>query len=180
RHSFIHHVFFSSFYAVLILLAGAVFTTRAVAQTGPATAPADNTPSYAALADLLENDKARDKLIEQLRSLAPEGVQAPAAGVAPPTRAEPSRDPAGLPLSQRLAIDLQTFTASLLHDTAATMTAVRAALSGEPVPGNHLRASLPALSVLLFTIVGTLLAYAAFRVLAGFGFARLNAWILDD
>ena len=180
RNSFIHHVFFSSFYAVLILLAGAVFTTRAVAQTGPATAPADNTPSYAALADLLENDKARDKLIEQLRSLAPEGAQAPATGVAPPTRAEPSRDPAGLPLSQRLAIDLQTFTASLLHDTAATMTAVRAALSGEPVPGNRLRASLPALSVLLFTIVGTLLAYAAFRVLAGFGFARLNAWILDD
>ncbi|UYO94175.1 mechanosensitive ion channel domain-containing protein [Pollutimonas sp. M17] len=162
------------------MLAAAVFTTRAVAQTGPATAPADNTPSYAALADLLENDKARDKLIEQLRSLAPEGAQAPAAGVAQPTRAEPSRDPAGLPLSQRLAIDLQTFTAGLLHDTAATMTAVRAALSGEPVPGNRLRASLPALSVLLFTIVGTLLAYAAFRVLAGFGFARLNAWILDD
>ncbi|MFW7341810.1 mechanosensitive ion channel domain-containing protein [Pollutimonas sp. H1-120] len=182
RHSFIPHLFFSCFYVVLILLAGAAFPTRAIAQTDSAAAPpARNTPSYAALADLLENDKARDKLIEQLRSLAPADAQDPAAGsVASPAQAQSNRNPADLPLSQRLAVQLQTFTAGVLHDTAATMAAVRAALSGKAVPGNHLRASLPALNVLLFTLLGTLLAYAVFRALAKFGFARLNSWILDD
>ncbi len=177
RHIFIPYIFLSCFYAVLILLASAAFPTRAIAQTDPAS----NTPSYAALADLLENDKARDKLIEQLRSLAPADAQGSAADSgAPPAQAQPSRNPADLPLSQRLALELQTFTAGVLRDTAATMDAVRAALSGEPVPGNHLRASLPALNMLLLTLLGTLLAYAVFRALAKFGFARLNSWILND
>lgn len=178
RHTFIHHVFFPSFFSVLILLMGTAFTPSATAQTDPATA--HNDPSYAALADLLENDKSRDKLIEQLRSLAPEGEAGSGAGAAPSEQAPAQRDPAGLPLSQRLAVGLQTFTAGILHDTAATMTAVRAAISGKPVPGNHLRASLPALRILLFTILGTLLAYFVFRTLARFGFARLNSWILND
>ncbi|MGB3290489.1 MAG: mechanosensitive ion channel domain-containing protein [Burkholderiaceae bacterium] len=156
-----------------------MFTSRAIAQTGPATTPAHDTPSYAALADLLEDDKARDKLIEQLRSLAPAGAQDTATHAA--TQAQTATSPPAAPsLSQRLATDLQTFTAGMLHDTSATMAALRAALGGERIPGNHLRASLPALNILLFTLLGTLLAYALFRALARFGFARLNRWILND
>src|SRR3546814_10645709 len=67
-----------------------------------------------------------------------------------------------------------------MHDMAATMAAIRAAIGKDAAPDNHLRASLPALNVLLFTILGTLLAYIVFRFLAKFGFARLNVCILQD
>src|SRR5690606_2181422 len=89
-------------------------------------------------------------------------------------------DPDKLGLSQRLAAGLQNFTASVLHDTSATMAAVRAAISGQSTPGNRLQAFLPALQLLLFAVLGTLLAYFIFRSLAKLGFARLNVWILQD
>ncbi|NYT85038.1 mechanosensitive ion channel [Pusillimonas harenae] len=162
-------------FAVLLLLSGMAFAPGAAAQA-PADAPPSSTPSYSALADLLENEQARDKLIEQLRNLAPpDGLES-----TPDAAAATSTDPDKQRLSQRLATGLHNFTASVLHDTSATMMAVRAALSGQPVPGNHLQTSLPALELLLFTILGTLLAYFIFRTLAKPGFARLNVWILQD
>src|SRR5690606_1941517 len=182
RHTCIHQAFFLPLFAIFILLAGIVSASSAAAQTTPDPAPAQQDPSYAALADLLENDKARDKLIEQLRSLAPEGGQDTAAGSAAPATAPGTadQDATNQSLPQQLAQGLQTFTAGIQRDTAATMAAVRAAIRGEPVPGSHLHASLPGLRILLFTILGTLLAYIVFRSLAQFGFARLNNWILND
>ncbi|NYT59878.1 mechanosensitive ion channel [Alcaligenaceae bacterium] len=177
RHTPIPPVIFTHFLAVLLLLASMAFASSATAQT-PDTPPS-GAPSYSALADLLENDQARDQLIEQLRSLAPQDGQAPArnAATTPPSSVA---DPADLPLSQRMAAGLQNFTAGVLHDLSATMTAIRAAVTGQPVPGNRLHAFLPALELLLYTVLGTLLAYFIFRSLARLGFARLNVWILQD
>ncbi|MGB6103088.1 MAG: mechanosensitive ion channel domain-containing protein [Pusillimonas sp.] len=175
RHISAHHLFFIPLFAAVLLLS-AVLAPNAAAQASADAPPGD--PSYTALADLLENDQARDKLIEQLRSLAPQN--GPASANAAAARSTSTADPATLPLSQRLAVGLQDFTASVLHDMAVAMTAVRAAISGQPAPGNNVRSSLPALNILLFTVLGTLLAYFVFRSLAGFGFARLNVWILQD
>src|SRR5690606_26024704 len=117
------------------------------------------------------------QLIEQLRSMAPvEQGSAPNAAATPASASDPDK----LGLSQRLAAGLQNFTASVLHDTSATMAAVRAAISGQSTPGNRLQAFLPALQLLLFAVLGTLLAYFIFRSLAKLGFARLNVWILQD
>ncbi|MCC2597306.1 mechanosensitive ion channel [Pusillimonas sp. MFBS29] len=159
------------------MLCSLALTSSATAQT--ADAPSASAPSYSALADLLENDQARDQLIEQLRNLAPQDGQAPAP-TATAAQPAPVAQPENLSLSQRMAAGLQNFTTSILHDLSATMHAVRAAISGQPVPGNRLHAFLPALELLLYTVLGTLLAYFIFRSLAQYGFARLNVWILHD
>src|SRR3546814_19150831 len=97
-------------------------------------------------------------------------------GSASNTAAAPASatDPDKLGLSQRLAAGLQNFTASVLRDTSATLAAVREAVSGQSVPGNLLHAFLPALKLLLFTVLGPLLAFFVFLSIAKCGFARLN------
>lgn len=178
RHPFTHPTLLIRFFAALLLLTCLVWASAATAQA-PAQ-PASDAPSYSALADLLENDQARDQLIEQLRSLAPQNGQQPAASTDASSASPAAADTGNMTLSQRLATGLQNFTTSILHDMSATMAAARAAISGRPVPGNRLQAFLPALELLLYTVLCTLLAYIIFRSLARVGFARLNVWILQD
>src|SRR5690606_34042362 len=124
------------------------------AQSHSPDAAAPN-PSYAALADLLENEQTRDKLIEQLRNLAPDTH---AADITPLPSAESAAE-AEPSLSQRIAISLQEFTADIAQDTKQSLSVLRATFNGESVPGNHLHTYWPALNLLLFTILGTLAAY---------------------
>lgn len=181
RHTAFFHPFFRlPLLAVIFFLSSQMFVSAAAAQAATDTSSSD--PSYTALADLLENEQARDKLVEQLRNLASDtGATADADGTPSEQGAAAKQAvPAEPSISQRLALGLQTFTADILHDLSKTMAAVRAAVSGEAAPGNHLRTFMPALSLLLFTVLGTLLAYLVFRSLAKFGFARLDVWILND
>src|SRR5690554_2296871 len=72
--------------AVVVLWLLSLFIATSVQAQTDASAPAsDSTPaatqteSYAALADILENNKTRDQLVEQLRQLATQPEAAPEA-----------------------------------------------------------------------------------------------------
>ncbi|MBF6617525.1 MAG: mechanosensitive ion channel [Candidimonas sp.] len=157
--------------AVAILL-GSVLTSSSSAQTAPEPA-AQDPGSYAALADLLENDKTREKLIEQLRNLPPDTDR-------PSVPAQAAQDPADVPVSQRLAAGLQTFTAQLVDDLRETVVIMKSLALGDGVPGSSTQLWANTLKALLIAVLATLAAYAILRMLAGFVFARLNIWIVKD
>lgn len=163
----------------LVLLACLLFVPHGFGQS---TEPAPSAPpSYAVLADLLDDEQARGELIEQLRAMAASpGGQQPAnqerseQAEAPPSEDGESGDPS---LSRRLAVGLQEFTGRLSNDLSSTGVALVAMLRGEPSSvGNEQRWS-PEIKVLAVTIAALLLAYFVLRMVARIGFARLNSWI---
>ncbi|MEI2416598.1 mechanosensitive ion channel domain-containing protein [Orrella sp. JC864] len=156
-----------------VLPAGA----HAAAAPQPA-APAQDAPSYSALADLLENEQSRQALIEQLRALAADG--APASGTpAPPGGARAALpDEAGEPsLSRRIADGTQEFFTDLGQGLAEAAAAFRSVGSGEGARGISMQAWLNALAGLALVVLATLLSWFVFRVLAARLYARLDRWL---
>ncbi|TEA79368.1 mechanosensitive ion channel [Allopusillimonas ginsengisoli] len=137
--------------------------------------------SYAALANLLENDKTRKQLIEQLRAMAPSDGDGASSSATPAvgTEASPQAE-ADLPLSQRLALQLENFTTSLAKDFSQTNEVIKALATGQSVPGAPIQRAAPALKVLLATVIAVLVAYLLLRLVAKVGFTRLNVWIQKD
>lgn len=154
-------------------------------QTQPAAAAStDNTAtegaSYAALANLLENDKTRHQLIEQLRSIAAKDKAAPTTHDAD-RQADITKNSDTSPgLAQRMARQLEGFTTSLSQDLSQTNEVVMALATGKSVPGAQLHRATPALKILLYTMIAVLIAYLLLRMLASYAFSRLNAWIKKD
>ncbi len=134
--------------------------------------------SYAALAALLENDKTRKELIDQLRAMGA-GEASANTGKTAEARAAAKQDER-LSLSRRLALHVEDFTSRMLQDFSQTNEVIKALATGQAVPGAPIQRAAPALKVLLFTIIATLIAYVLLRMAAQLGFSRLNTWIQKD
>lgn len=172
------HISYSLIFKVLIAAFLLLIASLAAAPAGAQTAkePPPGPASYTALADLLENDKTRAQLIEQLRSLPP-SADPQQKQSAEQVNTEPTDTPSG---SERLARGLQTFTATLANDLSETASVIKALVTGDGVKGRPTEQLFSALKALLVTIVSTLAMYFILRMIARFGFARLNVWILQD
>ncbi|MYN14800.1 mechanosensitive ion channel [Pusillimonas sp. TS35] len=162
-------------------LAVAAPPAEPAASTAPdATAPAatDTAPaaSYTTLANLLENDKARDQLIDELRTLA-KNSNANASANATPTPEERTNE---APLTRRLALSIETFTTGLAQDFSQTSEVITSLATGKSLPGARLEHALPGLELMGLTIVAVLVAYFLLRQIARIGFAKLNVWIRQD
>lgn len=160
--------------------------TQSRAEQGAASTPAPKdaaadkpepaaTASYAALAELLANDKTRDKLIELLRAMEPETAEQQEK-----QPLENRLDDNAMAMSKRLAQQLEGFTTSVARDFSQTIDVISAFASGRAVPGSAVKQAGPALKMLLATLIVVLLAYAILRAIAKTGFARLNIWIKKD
>jgi small-conductance mechanosensitive channel len=137
--------------------------------------------SYEALADLLENDQSRTELIDQLRAMAAQTNDDPESKpnsqqVSDATSVESSRQE-NLSLSGRLATGLQAFSVRLSEDLSNTGAAIRDLIRGDSPFGVIGGRWQPALKVLMITIGALLLSYFVLRMIAGFGFSRLNKWV---
>lgn len=171
--------FFSILFLSLLLNAAPSYAQSAAApeaaSAATASTPASENASYSALADTLQDPAARDRLIEQLRTLAQaEGAAASGRGPGASGDAPASGIAA---LSQRLGGTLQALTAQLGSDVRDTMAALGRTGTNDGVTGGKLDVWLPALRVLALVIAATLVAYALLRGIAGVLFGRLNAWI---
>lgn len=135
--------------------------------------------SYATLAELLEDERARDRLIAQLRELAA-GNELTAGDRGAVVR-EPHPTAAPRPPDSgvsRFAAALQSFTTRLSADLASTRAALVALVSGNELSGDIERRWGDALQVFLVTLITLLVSYGLLRWLASFGFAKLNRWLL--
>ena len=136
--------------------------------------------SYAALASLLENDKTRQQLIEQLRAMAPSQDMGQEDAGQAATHGQATADNDKQSFSQRLALKAEQFTVSLAHDFSQTAGMIRALATGQAEAGAPLQRAAPMLKVLAMTVLTVLIAYFLLRRLAAPGFARLNTWIQKE
>lgn len=177
-----------------ILMVFGVVLTATLAPSNTEAAPADaaaasgsppaepaTTPSYGALADLLDNAASRDALIGQLRELAkstptnasaadkpaPEPV---AAGGLPAESGEPT-------FSRRIANTTQTFLEGVVEDFREALAAFQSLGRGEGVRGVTLDQWIDALISLGIVVTATVLAYALFRLLASRIYHRIDRWV---
>lgn len=155
---------------VLVAVACATGSAPAIAQAN-SSAPTDHTTnpatSYAALADVLENEAARTKLIEQLRSM--DVATTDSANNTGTAQPEPSA-----------ARQLATVTQNFANSIASKVDQVAAVLQGEAETGPVRRFDVAAFmhaSVRLFLVVlATVLAYLVLRKAAGPVFTRAGQW----
>jgi len=162
-------VFITSLFLALFLAAPA--WAQAQAQPEPDSAQL----SYGALADVLDDPAARDKLVGQLRELAEgQGTEAPPSAA---SRAGEAWEAEEAVLSQRLGGALQAMTAQLGNDIENTVDAFRNLGTSDGLTEGKLNAWVPALQLLALVIVVTLIAYTVLRAVARLLFGRLNTWI---
>jgi hypothetical protein len=149
----------------------------------PTNGTAAGTPSYGALADLLDNAASRDALIAQLRELA---KSAPAASTATDASKPAANAPTsgGLPaeageqtFSRRIANTTQAFLEDVVEDFRDAVVAFQTLGRGEGVHGVTLEEWIEALTSLGIVIAATMLAYALFRLLASRIYARIDRWV---
>lgn len=189
-----------------ILFLAMLFATTLPVHAQAPSAEVD-TPSYGAMADLLENDTSRRALIEQLRRLAtqpvaaqpvstpPDSAQSGSAqsasaqpGSASPetTDAAPSvaggdaRVPAEAgdqSLSRRIADGTQLVLQNIAADFAQAFDAFRSLGRGEGVSGVTMAQWLSALTSMAIVVAATLLAHGLLRAIANRGYARIDAWV---
>jgi len=143
-------------------------------------------PSYAALADLLENERSRQALIEQLRELAGETTGNTSSGqgeAAGPVAERPGAGGAAA-ADQRdkdplrgTAGALQGFAAGLAQDFSQTAAMLRGLFAGEGIQGMTAEQWRSRLLNLALVVVATLVAFAVFRLIASWFFRRLDAWV---
>lgn len=166
----------------------ALTQTMGSAGSSPATHAASaanaeqSSPSYAAIADLLEDEQSRNALINQLRDLAQqsESVQAeslPPAGLTAGTDApDPDDTDADDPLGG-VAGALQDFAVGLADDFAQTAVMLRGLFAGDGIHGMTAEQWRSRLLNLALVIAATLIAFLVFRVFAGWFFRRLDTWV---
>ena len=147
--------------AVLVLL-----PWSAAAENGSETTPVAQTASPAALADILEDEQARQQLIEALRRMAAEREPAPDAA-SPPT-AEPS-------LPERLATGTQAALEQLVQEFELAVAALAALGEGRGIDPEAVAA---AAGELLALALATVLVYLLLRRVARLLYARANAWVM--
>ncbi|MEA3253272.1 MAG: mechanosensitive channel protein [Pseudomonadota bacterium] len=166
-----------------------LFTLPAFAQdastSSNAAPPEQSGPAYATLADLLENETSRQRLIEELRSLAETTTpgkralpaEAPSAG-AVAEQAPSDQRPEQVSLARRLAV----MTSSIAGDIGGQFAALTAALGGlfapqaNAGPGIDTAAVLNATINLGLVIIATFVVFFVLRRLAYPLFNRISLW----
>ncbi|MEC9483209.1 MAG: mechanosensitive channel protein [Halomonas sp.] len=145
----------------------------AVTQEGEA---AGEEVAYSTLADLLENDVARQRLIEQLRTLAGNEGVAVESGDAVPVAAP---TPADISLARRLAETTSDFASDLGRQFSALSNALTALVTGEGAdtgPAFSMAEVTEAALNLALVIVATFVAFFVLRILAKPLFTRASHW----
>lgn len=137
----------------------------------------DNTaPSYATLADVLENEQSRKQLIDQLRALAPATTTEPSAPTSAAARTLPVEGN-NESLSRRLADGTQHFIQNIAQDFSEAIDTFRSLGRGDGVRGISMQTWLAALMGLAIVVVATLIAYLLFRAIASRAYARIDNWV---
>ncbi|MFO7878309.1 MAG: mechanosensitive channel protein [Desulfovermiculus sp.] len=151
---------------LLIFLAFmAISTTTSLAQSN------QDAPAYSTLADLLENEQSREKLIQELRSLAAkesEQLAAPGQEVAA-TEAKAS-------LPRRLAETVSDFAGDIGNRLEQIWSALAAVFTSGPGTGEDMGALVFALFNLGLIILAVIAAFFLFRRLVRPLFSRLSHW----
>ncbi|GAA5231614.1 mechanosensitive ion channel [Verticiella sediminum] len=184
--------------AWLVVLCSVCFLQTAVAAEASASAPSA-AANYGTLADVLENDATRERLIEQLRTLAaeqpPAGAAAPATSAAadpasatPPATASPAQDRAGqaaannrlaeVSLAGRIADGMQSFVGDLIDDAGTAAVTLRDLFTGEAQPASRVVDWPAMLGQLAVVAVATIVAFLILRALATGLFRRLDQWVV--
>ncbi len=162
---------------VLIISFGA--TGTAFAQSQGESGDTAERPSYAAMADLLEDEQSRQRLIDELRRLATE----PEAGEAPPAPAAEAAEPAaGQPsLPRRIASTTQAFAEELGERLGAATAAITALTSADAADRDVDFAAVASVATrLALVVVATVVLFFVLRALARPLFARCGRWAARD
>lgn len=160
------------FLPLFLLLAALLYLNTAGAQTPPSSEPGIAPASAAQLADLLENEKTRKQLIEQLRAQAPAAQQA-LSGEAPNASAGSSLDDS---LPRRVADSTQFFLSKLLNDVGDAAAAIGAMARGESTGAAGMADWKSALVNFALVIAATVVAFILLRLLAARIFSLINRW----
>ena len=164
-----------------MLLFSLTLVVAAHAHAQPAAEENKTATSYSALADLLENDETRARLITELRALAPSAEAAPAprpkeketASVAAPAPAETS----GVLFSRNIANSIEQFITSISHDISQASIAFRALSRDGAVEGLDRKEITSLLVNFAIVVAATLAAFFIFRRIAAGFYARSNMWV---
>lgn len=158
---------------MVLLLCTVPVAAMAEPQTQEAASQASGQPSYAALADLLENEQTRNEMISQLRSIAQ--------GESPSSEAAQKSGAAGVPVQEqslggRIAEITQGFAQGVAEDVTNAIASFRTAGDGE---GAGLPWSLWGGILLAFgiAVVSTVAAFYVFRMLVSRIYRRINDWV---
>ena len=159
---------------MVLLLSTMSVAAMASPQAEGASSQSSEQPSYAALADLLENEQTRNEMISQLRSLA-QG-EAPSAEKGSGAAAEAGVPPEQQSLGGRIANMTQGFAQGVAEDVTNAIAAFRSAGDGE---GAGLPWALWGTILLAFgiAVVSTVVAFYVFRALVARIYQRINAWV---
>ena len=140
----------------------------------PAASPAQSNqeaPAYSTLADLLENEQSRQKLIQELRSLAAqEGEQLAAPGQ------EAAATEAKTSLPRRLAETVSDFAGDIGNRLEQIWSALAAVFTSGPGAGMDMGVLVSALFNLGLIILAVIAAFFLFRRLVRPLFSRLSQW----
>ncbi|MDZ7759003.1 MAG: mechanosensitive channel protein [Desulfovermiculus sp.] len=140
--------------------------TSSLAQSSSASPPA-----YSTLADLLENEQSRQKLIQELRSLAAvEGDQL----ALPAHESAPADSKASLP--RRLAETVSEFAGDIGARLEQIWSALSGAFTSGPETGVDVRALVSVLFNLGLMVIAVIAAFFLFRRIARPLFSRLSHW----
>lgn len=131
----------------------------------------DNEVSYDVLAAALANDEVRDKLVEELRTLAADDPEAVADSSV--TEAEPTPTPVK---ANPIILRLQHFSQNLRADLVQAWYSLRSLGSGDSSPVAQLKFWQTALFNLLITIIAVVIGFLLFRRLAHPIFKYLDTW----
>ena len=142
-HNTLSPCFFKVLLTVLFLAAGLCLHTPAHAH--PSAAAHDNETPYAVLADMLENPQTRDKLIQQLRAIAPQTETpqpGPAQAGAPSGSGASAQTQASghIPVVQQLAWTLRHTSHGLTSDLSSAATAIESMARGRLPSGTAVQA----------------------------------------
>jgi small-conductance mechanosensitive channel len=174
---------------IAFLSLGFIWFSLSVAHAQEASsAPAKDT-SYAALADLLDDQKTRDQLITQLRELAAQPGAANNAATPPVSgnaqaEVQAAKSEESLQTTNKdddsIAAQLQVFATGLSGDIAETWLVIKAMVTDERLPGARAAQWKPAVVSLGVAIVSVVVAYFLLRLAAGYAFGRLNDWTMRE
>lgn len=138
--------------------------------------------AYAALLAILENNDTREQFLADLRRLsgeqdAPDMAQRklPASSSTPAPAYRHTQTPAS-GVTERL----QAFASKVRHDISGSWQVLSGLMAGSHVYGVTLSKWTPALNSLLAAIIAVAVAYLTLRLVARYGFKRLDTWIMRE
>lgn len=155
-----------------LLTLSILFTfSRATAAEAPETGGSPDTSSYASLADILQDDRAREQLILDLRALAAGEMSTPSAADADSgiERISPAR---------QIADSTRGLAEEFVGQFFAAVEAVGALASGDAaLDVNELAGTISNLLIIMATTIGL---FIVLRLLVRPVFAAINRWALTD